>query len=387
MRTELTKKAQNYFASQLGVPWDALLTPIAPDQPTGKSVRGNGVYSAIKEARREDDPTLPQGAWAYELKRADWRKVSDIAVHAIASKSKDLQLAAWLLEAQINLSGFDGIASCVLLMDELCNAYWQELHPQMEGGDAEYRANILDWANDKLLPAIRQIPVTACGRGQEYHWADWEQAKRNEQIKAAHGNRPDLQLDGPSLNEFATAMAGTPTEAHMALYRKLAEALESIETLTATLDRLWGEDHDKNAPSLNALASLLEQVQALVAAELYKRGVRLSAAAGGDKPEKADDGSGGNAGGGGGSAGGDGGDGGSYDQGPIRDRTDAYARLAAAADFLMRVEPHSPAPYLVKRAVDWGNLNTAELYHEVFVRFGGQLSIFELLGIAQDHSG
>lgn len=396
MHNELNKKAQSYFENQLGVPWDALLTPIAPGQPAGKSVRGNGVYSAIKEARREDDPTLPQGAWTYELKRADWRKVSDIAAHAIASKSKDLQLAAWLLEAQINITGFDGIASCILLMEELCKAYWQELHPQMEDGDIEYRANILEWANEKLLPAIRLIPITACGRGNEYHWADWEQAKRNEQIKSAHGNRPDLQLDGPILGEFATAMAGTPTEAHLALYRKLADALESIESLGNTLDQLWGEDQDQNAPSLNALAGLLEQIQALIAADLYKRGVRVSAAAGGavgGSPGKAV-GKGGTGGSGGGSddgsggdGGGDSGDGGSdaadYGHGPIRDRADAYARLAEAADYLMHLEPHSPSPYLVQRAVEWGNLNTAELYHEVFVKFSGQLSIFELLGIAQ----
>ncbi len=405
MRNELNKKAQSYFENQLGVPWDALLTPIAPEQPAGKSVRGNGVYSAIKEARREDDPTLPQGAWTYELKRADWRKVSDIAAHAIASKSKDLQLAAWLLEAQINITGFDGIASCILLIEELCKAYWLELHPQIEDGDIEYRANILEWANEKLLPAIRLIPITACGRGTEYHWADWEQAKRNEQIKSAHGNRADLQLDGPILGEFATAMAGTPTDAHMALYRKLADALESIESLSNVLDQLWGEDQDQNAPSLNALAGLLEQIQALIAADLYKRGVRISAVAGGavtgvpGKP--AGKGGTGNTGGGSGSGGddagrssgdggGDGGDGGSddtdYGRGPIRDRADAYARLAEAADYLMHLEPHSPTPYLVQRAVEWGNLNTAELYHEVFVKFSGQLSIFELLGIAQEHN-
>lgn len=386
MRTDLTTKAQRYFESQLGVPWDALLTPIDPGLPAGKSVRANGVYSAIKEARREDDPTLPQGAWAYELKRADWRKVSDIAAHAIASKSKDLQLAAWLLEAQININGFDGIAACILLMEELCKSYWQELHPQIENGDIEYRANILEWANEKLLPALRLIPITACGRGTEYHWADWEHAKRNEQIKSAHGNRSDLQLDGPLLGEFATAMAGTPTEAHLALYRKLSEALESIESLSQVLDQLWGENQDQSAPSLNALAGLLEQIQALIAADLYKRGVRVSATSGTPgKPADKGDTEGGDGGGEGGSGDSED-DHGGKGQGPIRDRADAYARLAEAADFLMHLEPHSPAPYLVRRAVEWGNLNTAELYHEVFVKFSGQLSIFELLGIAQEHN-
>ena len=97
---------------------------------------------------------------------------------------------------------------------------------------------------------------------------------------------------------------------------------------------------------------------------------------------------GGSSGSGGAGSGGDdeSGDGGGGDQGPIRSRADAYARLAEAADYLMHLEPHSPAPYLVQRAVEWGNLNTAELYHEVFVKFAGQLSIFELLGIENTES-
>jgi type VI secretion system ImpA family protein len=383
MRQELAQKAQQYFQNNLGIPFDTLLTPISPEQPTGKSVRGNGVYSAIKEARREDDPTLPMGAWEHELKRADWHKVSDIAVHAIASKSKDLQLAAWLLEAQINLSGFDGIASCVVLMESLCNTYWEELHPQMEDGDAEYRANILAWANEKLLPAVRLIPITTSGRGHEFHWGDWEQAKRNEKLKGATGHRGELKLEGATVSEFSSAMAATATESHTYLYRKLADALESLEALTATLDRLWGDE----APSMNALAGLLEQIQALVASELYKRGVRLSAmgktSRDGDKAKDEDGDSGGGGGSGDGSSGSDDDSGGGDGRGPIRNRADAYARLAEAADFLMHIEPHSPAPYLVHRAVEWGNLNTAELYHEVFVKFGGQLSIFDLLGIAE----
>ena len=71
----------------------------------------------------------------------------------------------------------------------------------------------------------------------------------------------------------------------------------------------------------------------------------------------------------------------------LRDRNDAYAQLDAAADFLMRLEPHSPAPYLVRRAIEWGNLNTVALYQELFVRLGGQISIFELLGIEPEAKG
>lgn len=54
--------------------------------------------------------------------------------------------------------------------------------------------------------------------------------------------------------------------------------------------------------------------------------------------------------------------------------------LAQIGDYLMQVEPHSPVPYLIRRAVAWGGLNAAELYREVFQKGGGRIEIFELLG-------
>jgi type VI secretion system protein ImpA len=51
------------------------------------------------------------------------------------------------------------------------------------------------------------------------------------------------------------------------------------------------------------------------------------------------------------------------------------------AAFLEKAEPHSPTPYLVKRAVTWGRMSLADLMQEV-VREEGDISrYFSLLGI------
>ena len=70
-----------------------------------------------------------------------------------------------------------------------------------------------------------------------------------------------------------------------------------------------------------------------------------------------------------------------YRTGAIRNRNDAYARLAEAAEYIAMDDSHSPVPYLVYKAIDWGQLNTAELYQELFVQYQGQLNIFEILGL------
>ena len=67
--------------------------------------------------------------------------------------------------------------------------------------------------------------------------------------------------------------------------------------------------------------------------------------------------------------------------GAITSRDDAYRRLAEAAEYLSRIEPHSPAPYLVKRAILWGSMSLPELLREV-VRNQTELNeIFRLLEI------
>lgn len=67
--------------------------------------------------------------------------------------------------------------------------------------------------------------------------------------------------------------------------------------------------------------------------------------------------------------------------GPINSREDAYRLLEAVADYLERTEPHSPTPYLVKRAVTWGRMSLADLMQEI-VREEGDISrYFSLLGI------
>ena len=75
----------------------AILAPIPGENPAGESLRYTPVYDDIKEARRADD-MLDLGDWQHEVKTSDWDRVADIAIEALTSRTKDLQIAAWLLE-------------------------------------------------------------------------------------------------------------------------------------------------------------------------------------------------------------------------------------------------------------------------------------------------
>jgi type VI secretion system protein VasJ len=46
-------------------------------------------------------------------------------------------------------------------------------------------------------------------------------------------------------------------------------------------------------------------------------------------------------------------------------RAEAYRQIVAAADYLIAVEPHSPVPYLLRRAAAWGGMALPQLYVEL----------------------
>src|SRR5208283_37063 len=87
---------------------DDLLNPIPGPNPSGESLRYAPVFDQIKEARREEEE-ISQGEWQTAIKKADWPLAIKLCGEAIANKSKDLQVAAWLVEALVRRDGFAGL--------------------------------------------------------------------------------------------------------------------------------------------------------------------------------------------------------------------------------------------------------------------------------------
>ena len=72
---------------------------------------------------------------------------------------------------------------------------------------------------------------------------------------------------------------------------------------------------------------------------------------------------------------------------PIRSRAEAYWRLSEAAAYLLRTEPHSPTPYLVQRAVEWGSMNLFDLFQQIIRNEGEMQEINRLLRLTNKEGG
>ncbi len=139
-----------------------LLNPISADKPGGENLQYAPVFDKIKEARREDDD-VPQGEWARGRKLADWPLTIKLINETLSTKTKDLQLTAWLAEAMLKREGISGLREVLDLNRAYIENFWDSLYPELEDGDAEFRAGKLQWIGDKLDQAVKQVPLTRTG--------------------------------------------------------------------------------------------------------------------------------------------------------------------------------------------------------------------------------
>ena len=342
---------------------DPLLAPISEAAPAGVWLRFEPVYDEIKRLRATEDPGLPQGVWQRELKRADWPAVADLCAQVLAGTSKDLQIAAWLTEAWIHQHGFSGLERGARLLAGLCRRFWPDLYPALDGEDAEARLAPIAWAAERLALPLKRVRVTSpTGEDtQPYGWQDWEDGLHLgnlARMDAAAAAKAEERGMVPQ-TRFLVSVSLTPAYKLVATVGEVAGAISALNDLETALDELC----PGSAPSLTPLRSVLIAIQAFVSRVLEERGEGSFAPAepdqeAADAPAPARPAS-----------------------GAILSRAEAFQRLTEAADYLLRTEPHSPVPYLVRRAVSWGNLSLAELLGELLQKNADLPTLYTLLGI------
>jgi type VI secretion system protein ImpA len=358
-----------------------LFAPAPAQPPCGPSLRYEPDYIALRRSREEDDPSLPMGEWERPLKKADWRAVARDC-EALLARSKDLQLASWLTDAWLRLHQAQGLSAGAQLLRDLVESFWDGLHPVIEDGDSEARAAAFVWMNENLPLTLRlQVPLVAMPERKPafLSLAEWERVVMPPPTRQS---RADDALTREQLLGLVDAKG---VRWLSQLQQDAAVAQDRWEALTRALDARMGAD----APSLSKVADTLGRLQRACASLLDGRvpsaGVAKAALAA-STPEPADM-----------SAaqpeqetlmnaeietGNEAGEAtGALAAGPINSRQEAYRALEAAAAFLQRTEPHSPTPYLVKRAIAWGQLSLPELMQEVLREEGDLGRFFSMLGV------
>lgn len=331
---------------------DALLQPISEENPSGDNLRYSDVYGQISEARRADD-NVAQGDWQTELKVADYRQVVDLAVPALTLQAKDLQIAVWLSEALVKQNGFVGFRDSLMLVAGLQDKFWETLHPAIDEGDMEGRANAIAWFDTQVSFVLKHAPFTG---SQGFNFNDWEDSKRFDFPENVEMLPSEEQQKYTALRTQAEAerrVTADAWRAEIALTRRI-----HCEQVNFLLDECWAgyvelnrvveEKFERNQmPGLSTLKKTLDDVHTQVKRLLEEK--RLEEPDEVEEEEAGETDETGNGSEAGAKTGGAG-------SGAIQGRKDALKRLAEIAAFFQKTEPHSPVSYLVQRSVKWGNM-------------------------------
>ncbi|PNB71667.1 type VI secretion system protein TssA [Pseudomonas sp. GW456-E7] len=323
-----------------------LTAPI--NEGSGEDLSFSTLFDQVKEARRADPDYLTQGDWQTDLKSSDWDLTLTLAAQGLARQSKDLMLVAWLSEALAHKHHFTGITFGLTLAERILDNFWTDLFPSLEDGVDE-RAARLAWMKTSLAEVVGGLPIT---QGQQYGLLRYDESRHVENLGLQNPQAMRAALDEGKINAevFQRSVVLTDSD-HLRLKAdEIAASLNACQRLQNTADRLFGHD----APSFAGLHDVLSRAGQLAEKLLKDRGIELNPAPAAPTPAVSE------------SAGAQP-TGAAMTQTPQdlpvtplrttpQTRDEAFTLLAGIAQFFKQTEPQSPVPYLIERAIKWGNM-------------------------------
>lgn len=371
-----------------------LLAPVSATEPAGRWMRYEPKFAELSRLREEDNPHLPMGDWERPLVKADWRLIADRCIDLLTTETKDFQIAAWLCDAWIRAAQIEGLCIGLTLMHQLAEQYWASAWPPVDEHDADRRVAPFIWINTHLPQTLRLHGILLPAdpqRLQAVSLLDWQTAPVADDAVADPENKRSRREIRASVKQSDQGWLSN-------LAQHISIGQSSLHQLSGYLDQQLGDQAPSLAKLDHELITLKDAVNNLLKNIPLPAGTSIEPLGGthGDshvlkfsvptiklaqenrppihpiestEHEQA-----------------------SHLIGQLNssrtpgftDRQQAYAALSVIANYLQTVDPHNPAPYLIHRAIELGNMSFPQMMQEITACAGSIDLFFELLGMQAD---
>lgn len=347
-----------------------IVDPIEKDVPCGENVRNNTaareIYYRIKDAR-SIARTAERGIVPGETLgiSPSWQEVNNLGLQILASESKDIEVLAWLAEAQVRLQGFEGLRDVYSAMASLLDKYFDALH-SIGDDDLEERFAPLSGLNGTggegtIIQAIRLTSLVPNGKFAQFSLWDFQLSQRPNEAE----RREALQQAADDAGVAAMA-------AHLQV---LTDCIAAFDRTVAILDQRCGNQAPPSSNTRNVLQEAASAIRILAGIEaddgpavapkpeLHAANVNeASSEAESAKPVTAEG---------------------------IRSREEAFEHLVAVARYFRRAEPHSPISMAIETLVRRGRMDFSELLAELLPEQQTRNAVLTAAGIqpARDQGG
>jgi type VI secretion system protein ImpA len=349
-----------------------LTAPLENGRRVGDDLRRDGspesLYYAVKDARtaaraaeRQQMADEEEGGGA----APDWRPVLQLGQKVLDEQSKDLEIAAYVIEALVRLHGFAGLRDGLRLARELIEDFWDDLYPVPDEDGLETRLAPLTGLNGAdaegtLLAPLARVALTQGGPRGPIAYHHYQQALSLARIEDANTREARVKEGAISLAMIERAAAETPASFFANLLDDLNASREEFANLNEVLKNRCGA----HAPPASNIRSALEACRdaiGYIARGKLSTEVPIEGTREGHSPAAPANGNGATAG--------------------PRSREDAFETLLQVADFFRRGEPHSPVSYTLEKAVRWGRMTLPELMAELLSADSSRQEYFKQVGI------
>jgi type VI secretion system protein ImpA len=361
-----------------------LTAPIDGDTPVGGDPRADSspmsVYYQVKDARSQARAAERQSLMTNgdEDVAADWGPILLLAPEVLASQAKDLEIAAYLIEALARKHGFAGLRDGFRLVREMVEQFADNIYPLPDEDGVETRVAPLTGLNGEggegtLFAPINAIHITDYSSVGQFATYQFREAQELDRMPPEARERR-LEQGAVDMTTFRIAVGESSAEFYRNLLEDLDGAIDEFTKLGSTLDEKYGRDAPPTSSIREALQTCRETITNVARDKLAQfDGV--------DEAEAGED-----AGAATGEAGGGGATRARAADGAIETREDAFRVISKVADFFRRTEPHTPISYALDRIVRWGRLPLPELLRELISDETSVDQMFKLVGIPKSES-
>ena len=332
--------------------FEAILAPLAGDQPTGVDLRQDfsptSIYFRLRDARAQarDAERQADTQGNDEGVLALWRPVATLAIDALKSTSKDLEVATWLTEALVRMAGLSGLMAGASVIGGLVERHWDGLFPMPEEGDMETRVAAVaglsgQGADGTLMQPLRKVALFRRPDGSPFSLWQYQAAVELSGITdpARRAQRIDSGvLPFEEVEKEARLAGATHWSAQRELITKTLASWKEME-------RVFDEKAGDASPSANRVRDLLEFV-----AETCRRFAPPDATDGAAEMTSATAGDGSAV---------------VATPGSITGREQALRQVTEIAAWFKRNEPSSPIGFTLDEAVRRARLGWPELVAEL----------------------
>ncbi|MGF1688524.1 type VI secretion system protein TssA [Photobacterium japonica] len=363
------------------IDFEALQMAISDESPTGNDPRHDtspySAYFSLKDvrntARAAERHALVDNEPLFSLAH-HWTEILDRVPTILTTECKDLEFAAWFIEALARHHGFQGLKVGFDTATTLIAQFWTDLYPMPDEDGMETRMapivglNGVEGEGTLLLP-IACIPLTEHDGEKAYSLWEYEQAleiDRLDEDKKKHR----IDMGAMDLKKVLDAVKATDASFYVQLHHDIEQAIASFNQLVVAMD----EASQSSLPSsqiTKRMQACLDAVQYLAedklkaAAPLPVEDVMIETDGEGDTPTPQTAAA--------------------HLVVQLNSRQEAINNLKQIAEFFKKTEPHSPMAYGIDQVVRWSDMSLPDLLEELIADGDARKGYFRLVGIVPEN--